>query len=402
MQSIVFTVTNEICYDQRMQRICSTLAANGYTVTIIGVKRSKNQALPIPPLYGKSYQQRWITCYFRRGPLFYIEFNIRLFIVLSWLSYDYACAIDLDTVLPVLAATAIRRKKRVYDAHEFFTEMKEVRTRPLISAIWRTIERISLPHFRRGYTVNQNLSDLFYERLQIKYEVVRNLPAVESDDWIDSNRKEKTSAVLAEQPMKQSEKVSIFTSNKLNKLINNQFKDKFIIYQGAVNHGRGFETLIPAMQKVNAPLLIVGTGNFRAEVESLIDQYNLSEKIFLHPPIPPAELKQLTPLAYFGITIFEPEGVNQYYSLANRFFDYMAAGIPQVCVNYPAYAEIVRQYPFALLINDIELDTLSTAMNNLLSDTVLYNSLKLVCPEATRNLNWEKESERLLAFYRSL
>jgi len=402
MQSIVFTVTNEICYDQRMQRICSTLAANGYTVTIIGVKLSKNQALPIPPLYGKSYQQRWITCYFRRGPLFYIEFNIRLFIVLSWLSYDYACAIDLDTVLPVLAATAIRRKKRVYDAHEFFTEMKEVRTRPLISAIWRTIERISLPHFRRGYTVNQNLSDLFYERLQIKYEVVRNLPAVESDDWIDSNRKEKTSAVLAEQPMKQSEKVSIFTSNKLNKLINNQFKDKFIIYQGAVNHGRGFETLIPAMQKVNAPLLIVGTGNFRAEVESLIDQYNLSEKIFLHPPIPPAELKQLTPLAYFGITIFEPEGVNQYYSLANRFFDYMAAGIPQVCVNYPAYAEIVRQYPFALLINDIELDTLSTAMNNLLSDTVLYNSLKLVCPEATRNLNWEKESERLLAFYRSL
>lgn len=402
MQSIVFTVTNEICYDQRMQRICSTLAANGYTVTIIGVKRSKNQALPIPPLYGKSYQQRWITCYFRRCPLFYIEFNIRLFIVLSWLSYDYACAIDLDTVLPVLAATAIRRKKRVYDAHEFFTEMKEVRTRPLISAIWRTIERISLPHFRRGYTVNQNLSDLFYERLQIKYEVVRNLPAVESDDWIDSNRKEKTSAVLAEQPMKQSEKVSIFTSNKLNKLINNQFKDKFIIYQGAVNHGRGFETLIPAMQKVNAPLLIVGTGNFQAEVESLIDQYNLSEKIFLHPPIPPAELKQLTPLAYFGITIFEPEGVNQYYSLANRFFDYMAAGIPQVCVNYPAYAEIVRQYPFALLINDIELDTLSTAMNNLLSDTVLYNSLKLVCPEATRNLNWEKESERLLAFYRSL
>lgn len=402
MQSIVFTVTNEICYDQRMQRICSTLAANGYTVTIIGVKRSKNQALPIPPLYGKDYQQRWIPCYFRKGPLFYIEFNIRLFIVLSWLSYDYACAIDLDTVLPVLAATAIKRKKRVYDAHEFFTEMKEVRTRPLISAIWRTIERISLPHFRRGYTVNQDLSDLFYDRLQIKYEVIRNLPAVESDDWFVSNRKEKTYAVLAVQPMEQGENVSIFTSNKLNQIINNQVKDKFIIYQGAVNHGRGFETLIPAMQKVNAPLLIVGTGNFQEEVEHLIDQYNLSEKVFLHPPIPPAELKQLTPLAHFGITIFEPDGVNQYYSLANRFFDYMAAGIPQVCVNYPAYAEIGQQYPFALLINDIEKDTLSNAMNNLLSDTVLYNSLKLVCPEATKNLNWEKESERLLAFYRSL
>ena len=197
MQSIVFTVTNEICYDQRMQRICSTLAANGYTVTIIGVKRSKNQALPIPPLYGKSYQQRWITCYFRRGPLFYIEFNIRLFIILSWLSYDYACAIDLDTVLPVLAATAIKRKKRVYDAHEFFTEMKEVRTRPFISAIWRTIEKLSLPYFKRGYTVNQELSNLFFMRLQIKYEVIRNLPAVGFDDSENRNRIEKIADVLA-------------------------------------------------------------------------------------------------------------------------------------------------------------------------------------------------------------
>ncbi|WP_051408500.1 glycosyltransferase [Sediminibacterium sp. C3] len=402
MQSIVFTVTNEICYDQRMQRICSTLAANGYTVTIIGVKRSKNQAIPIPPLYGKAYEQQLIRCFFGKGPLFYIEFNIKLFVLLCWLSYDIACAIDLDTVLPVLTATTIRKKKRVYDAHEFFTEMKEVRTRPLIAAIWRTIEKISLPHFRRGYTVNQDLSDLFYNRLKIKYEVIRNLPSLASTSVSADHLNEKKTDVLAEAALEKRKYAYTFTSYKLNQLINNQLKDKFIIYQGAVNHGRGFETLIPAMKKVNAPLLIVGAGNFLPETEGLIKQHNLSEKVFIHPPIPPAELKKLTPLAYMGITIFEPEGVNQYYSLANRFFDYMAAGIPQVCVNYPAYSEIGRQYPFALLINDIEMDTLSTAMNNLLSDTVLYKSLKLVCPEAAKILNWEKESEQLLAFYRRL
>lgn len=402
MPSIVFTVTNEICYDQRMQRICSSLAANGYSVTIIGVQRSDHTGIPIPPLYKTPYQQKLIWCFFLKGPLFYIEFNIRLLILLTWLSYDIACAIDLDTVLPVLAATTIKRKKRVYDAHEFFTEMKEVRTRPIISAIWRSIEWISLPHFKRGYTVNQDLSDLFFNRIQIKYEVVRNLPSLSSSDTLPRILSEKKADVLAETLLEESKIAYIFASNELNQLLNNQLKDKFIIYQGAVNHGRGFETLIPAMQQVDAPLLIVGTGNFLTEVEYLINQHNLSEKVFLHPPIPPAELKQLTPLAYLGITIFEPDGVNQYYSLANRFFDYMAAGIPQVCVNYPAYAEICKQYPFALLINDIEIDTLSNAMNNLLSDTVLYNSLKLVCPEATKNLNWEKESERLLAFYRSL
>ena len=402
MQSIVFTVTNEICYDQRMQRICSTLAANGYTVSIIGVKKSKNQAIPIPPLYGKAYNQQLISCFFGKGPLFYIEFNIRLLVLLCWLSYDIACAIDLDTILPVLTATTIRRKKRVYDAHEFFTEMKEIRTRPLIAAIWKSIEKISLPHFRKGYTVNQDLSDLFYNQLNIKYEVIRNLPSLVSTLVSADHLYEQKADVLAETILGEGKNAYTFTSDKLNQLINNQLKDKFILYQGAVNHGRGFETLIPAMKNVNAPLLIVGTGNFLPETEGLIKQHNLSEKVFIHPPIPPAELKNLTPLAYMGITIFEPEGVNQYYSLANRFFDYMAAGIPQVCVNYPAYAEIARQYPFALLINDIEIDTLSTAMNNLLSDTVLYKSLKLVCPEATKILNWEKESEQLLAFYRRL
>lgn len=402
MQSIVFTVTNEISYDQRMQRICSSLAAAGYRVTIIGVKRSASSVIPIAPLYGKSYEQKRIQCLFLKGPLFYIEFNIKLTFLLLWLSYDYVCAIDLDTVLSVLAATGIKRKKRVYDAHEFFTEMKEVRTRPFISAIWRTIEKLSLPHFKRGYTVNQELSDLFFKRLQIKYEVIRNLPAVGFEDPADCKRLKKIADVLAETALEGGKNKYTFTSDKLNQLIHNQLKDKFIIYQGAINHGRGFETLIPAMKKVNAPLLLVGTGNFLTEVEDLINQHNLSEKVLIHPPIPPAELKKLTPLAYMGITIFEPEGVNQYYSLANRFFDYMAAGIPQVCVNYPAYAEIGRQFPFALFINDIESDTLSTAMNNLLSDAVLYSSLKQVCPEATKNLNWEKESEQLLAFYRSL
>ena len=150
MQSIVFTVTNEISYDQRMQRICSSLSAEGYRVTIIGVKRSASPAIPIPPLYGKAYEQKRIQCFFLKGPLFYIEFNIRLTLLLLWLSYDYVCAIDLDTVLAVLASTTIKRKKRVYDAHEFFTEMKEVRTRPLISAIWRTIEKISFNNFFRG------------------------------------------------------------------------------------------------------------------------------------------------------------------------------------------------------------------------------------------------------------
>lgn len=402
MQSIVFTVTNDISYDQRMHRICSSLAAMGYQVRIIGVQRPGSIPLPIPPLYNASYQQQRLNCYFQRGPFFYLEFNIKLLIVLCSLSYDIACAIDLDTILPVWIATWLKGKKRVYDAHEFFTEMKEVRTRPRVQRVWKWIEKTAVPHFKLGYTVNQHLADLFYERLQIKYEVIRNLPSTQNHSINQLQTSPQKGAVLAEHPLNSIDLTSTLTSNSLIQLINNQLKDKFIIYQGAVNHGRGFEQLIPAMQWVNAPLLIVGQGNFLAQATALIQEYQLQEKVFIHPPIPPAELKLLTPMAHIGITIFEAEGINQYYSLANRFFDYMAAGIPQVTVNYPMYAQIVEAHPFALLIKNIDPSTIAQALNNLLSDDVLYNRLQQECSKAAKVLNWENESIKLIEFYSRL
>jgi len=402
MQSIVFTVTNDISFDQRMHRICSSLAAHGYQVRIIGVNRVGSIPLPIPPLYGSSFQQQRLNCVFQKGPLFYLEFNIRLLIVLSSLSYDIACAIDLDTILPVWVATWFRSKKRVYDAHEYFTEMKEVRTRPRVRAVWKWIERTAVPHFKQGYTVNQHLADLFLDQLKIKLEVVRNLPSLQNQPDTRHKKTTQKGAVLAEEYRNDPKLVYNFTSDNLIQLINNQFKSKFIIYQGAVNHGRGFEQLIPAMQWVNAPLLIVGQGNFLAQTSDLIQEYGLEQKVFIHPPIPPAELKMLTQLAHIGITLFEAEGINQYYSLANRFFDYMAAGIPQVCVPYPMYAQIVEEHPFALLIKNIEPSTIATALNNLLSDDVLYNRLQQECSKAAKVLNWENESIKLIEFYSRL
>lgn len=402
MPAIIFTVTNDISYDQRMQRICSSLAAAGYQVCIIGVKRP--DAIPLAPmgLYGVNYQQKRLPCFFQSGPLFYLEFNIRLLFVLCSLSYDIACAIDLDTILPVWLATSWRGKKRVYDAHEYFTEMKELRTRTAVQRVWKWIEKLAVPKFKHAYTVNTYLAELFWDAFQIKFEVIRNLPSNQKLPTGILKIQSQEADVLAESKLNKLENDFIFTSNKLNQLIHNQFKCKFILYQGAVNHGRGFEQLIPAMQWVDAPLLIVGKGNFLKETTALIQQYQLQEKVVIHPPIPPAELKQLTPLAHIGLTIFEAEGVNQYYSLANRFFDYMAAGIPQLCVHYPLYAELVQQYPIALLINDIEPRTISQALNNLLTDDVLYNRLRQECPKAAKVLNWENESIQLIAFYSSL
>ncbi|NDC79571.1 MAG: glycosyltransferase, partial [Chitinophagia bacterium] len=146
---IAITVTNDLSYDQRMIRICRSLAAAGHDVVIVG------RCLPDSiPLRREPFRQVRLSCRFFKGPLFYAEYNLRL---LPWLvksGADLLWAVDLDTILPVWVASALLRKRRFFDAHELFCEMRELRDRPLQRGIWRWIERFTVPRFRSGCTVS--------------------------------------------------------------------------------------------------------------------------------------------------------------------------------------------------------------------------------------------------------
>jgi glycosyltransferase involved in cell wall biosynthesis len=377
MPRLVFTVTNHLNFDQRMQRICGSLAQNGYQVLLVG--RSMKGQPPLPEL---GFEQHRLTCWSSKGPLMYLEFNLRLFLFLLSQKADLFCAIDLDTILPVYWASLIRGKIRVYDAHEYFTQQKEVMSRPAIQRVWKAIESFSLRRFPLGYTVNQWIANAFEQEYGVKYAVVRNLPKL-------------TEAAKASS-LEASPKAIEMDSSKPSPQAELQ---PFFIYQGAVNHGRCFETLIPAVQWVAAPLRIYGTGNFINQSLSIINEYSLNNKIEVFKPLAPQVLQATTPLAHAGITLFEAQGHNQYHSLANRFFDYIMAGIPQLCVDYPEYRAIQDQWEIGLLIPDTQAETIAQGLNKLLEDRVLYHRLKENCLQARRVLNWESEEKVLLAFY---
>lgn len=378
-KKIILTVTNDLTYDQRMQRICTSLAQNGYNVLLVG--RRKKTSLPLHP---QLFRQKRLFMFAENGKLFYLEYNLRLFFFLLFTKMDAVCAIDLDTIFPCLYASKIKKIIRVYDAHELFSEMKEVVSRPKIHAFWLWVEKKTVPQFYYGYTVNHFIVEELERRYGVHYGLVRNLPVRDIRYELQITNYEKQYSLANSNP--QTANLNLPTGN-------------FFLYQGAVNEGRGFETLIPAMQFVNAPLVIAGDGNFMGMVKELIAENNISEKVILLGSVTPNILKTITPQAYTGITIFESTGLNQYYSLANRFFDYFNGGIPQLCVNYPEYASINAEYDIALLIPDIKTQTISTGMNNLLADHVLYNRLKNNCDNAAKNLCWENEQIILLAFW---
>jgi glycosyltransferase involved in cell wall biosynthesis len=360
-KQIIFTVTNDLNFDQRMIRICRSLAAAGYQVTLIG-----RQLRSSPPLIKQPFHQIRLRCIFKKGFAFYAEYNFRLFFRMLFTKVDCICAIDLDTIIPVFICSYLKRAKRVYDAHELFCEMKEVVTRPSRYKIWKWIEKTFVPHFKYGYTVCGPIALEFKKLYKKDYPVIRNLPYYH---------------------------LPAFSPD---------FQNPFFLYQGAVNEGRSFETLIPAMKRVNAPLHIYGDGNFLDQVKVMIHENDLGSKVLLKGKAHPEVLRTITASAFAGITLFENNGLSNYYSLANRFFDYIMAGIPQVCVDYPAYREINQQYEVALLIADTSSNSIQKALNLLLSDSVLYQRLQQNCILARNELTWQQEEKKLINFYQCI
>jgi len=377
LPTIILTVTNDLTYDQRMQRICTSLSQAGYTVVLVGrqLKTSK-------PLQQRPYQQKRLACYFNKGFAFYGEYNLRLFCWLLFKKADIVCAIDLDTILPVLFTTQVRGQKRVYDAHELFTEQVEIITRPFIHKIWLGIEKFAVPKFPNGYTVNQFIADEFKRRYAVSYAVIRNLPIFTENGKINQK--------------------SQYPQPATNNLQPETKTAKFIIYQGAVNKGRCFEQLVPAMQQVNATLVICGEGNFFNQVKQLIKDYGVEDKVVLKGYVMPEDLKNLTPMAHAAVTLFENTGLNQYHSLGNRFFDYIMAGVPQVCVDYPEYRVINDTHRVALLIKDTNAGTIAAALNKLLDDNVLQSYLAANCITARTQLQWQHEAASLIEWYKKL
>src|SRR6476620_6471580 len=103
MFDIILVVTNELSYDQRMSRICTSLALAGYRVLLIG--RNTKRSIPLAP---QPFQQKRLNLLFSRGKLFYLEFNIRLGVYLALKKSRVLCAIDLDTILPCYFISRIK------------------------------------------------------------------------------------------------------------------------------------------------------------------------------------------------------------------------------------------------------------------------------------------------------
>lgn len=361
-RKIIFTVTNDLTYDQRMQRICTSLADAGYDVLLIGRKRRGSKSLQ-----QTVYKQDRLSGFFNKGKLFYVEFNIRLFFYLLFKKCDIICAIDMDTLLPVFLAGKIKGKKVVFDAHEYFSEVPELIGRPLTKSIWRKIELLLIPQIQYAYTVSETLAKVFKEKYGTEFKVIRNLPVYKEEQLPDPDNKEKV-----------------------------------LLYQGALNKGRGLEQMIFAMKNIDAILWLAGEGDLSEELRELVKNEGLGEKVKFLGYVLPADLKELTKNAWLGINLLDNISLSYYYSLANKTFDYIHAGVPVFNMNFPEYRNLNNKYKTGILLDKLDNDKIADAINNLFKMSDLYHVMVNNCLTAAKELNWQEEKKKLTEFYNNV
>jgi glycosyltransferase involved in cell wall biosynthesis len=338
-----------------MIRICTSLAKN-YEVELWGRKKSKES------VEQKDYVQRRFSFLVNKGMTFYLLYNLKMFVHLLFARFDILHAVDLDTLPAGYAVCKLRRKKLVYDAHEFFTEVPELIDRPSKRAIWLRLEQAILPKVKNAITVSKTIADAYTTLYSVPFTVIRNVPTAKALEPINAELK------------------------------------PYLLYQGALNKGRGLEATIRAMENLPINLIIAGSGDLDQELRALVSELQLDQKVSFLGFISPSELPALTAGAYAGINIAENLGLSYYYSLNNKFFDYIQAGVPAITMPFPEYLLLESECQCGVFATATSQD-IERAVNLLLTDTPLYNKLRKNCLLARKVRTWNKEEERLIDFY---
>jgi len=370
-----------------VRRPAIAMAEAGYEVTVVDVEH--DQSLPSEEL-SNGVHLRHVFVSPRSAshyhPISYIPWLlfkltriVRTAVTVIATPADVYHAHDI-TALPVcyLAAT-LRRKPLVFGAHELPLTQKHLVHRRLLVGSTRALLRLMMRRCAAVITVSPQLVDEM-QRLYggPRAVVVRNIPEYQSPG----------------------------NDDRLRRHFDLPPTTRIALYQGGFQSNRSLDTLVRAAPYLATDNLIIlmGAGECQEQLEGLIEELKVGERVKIKGAVPYAELLSWTTGADIGLSLFSPdESLSIRYCLPNKLFEYLMAGLPVLSTPLDAVVDLLREYDMGMVVNSLSPEVVGPAINAMLADDAGRARMRRNALKAARQtLNWEVERHSLLNLYADL
>lgn len=380
---VVMVVLNPFVNDARVLREAISLAKDGYELTLLAMYRDDLKKSELKsgfsiiriPLISKNWSKHPLIQIIK-----YIEFVSKCLMKIIRIRPHYLHCHDLNALpIGVIAKILILRKTNlIYDSHELWSDSKRDHNHsPKLYSFGIFLERLLIKLVDRVIVPSKAIGDIIQKKYQVKSPILlMNIP----NKIIE--RKVKNNLLDIKLPA----------------------NSKKIVYVGGVSYGRGIPNLLQALTKLdnNVFLLILGFDNLENGISPLIEKYDLRNRVIQLEPVPPEYVIDAISSADLGIAPIENICLSYYYSMPNKIFEYLLAGLPVAVSNFPEMSRLVLENEVGVVFNPEDPEDIATSIKRILDDPVLFEKLKKNVKMFSEKNHWDAEAVKLLKLYSSL
>ena len=347
---------------------------------VIGASAKKNNSLKsrIIRLLRRNRFRRFLTDLKRDIPWEY-----RLYRAALSTGADIFHANDLDTLFICANAAGKLGAKLVYDSHELWLESSRyfIATSALNRLRYRITEKILTPRTDAVIAVTPSRGEV----MKKLYPSIRKLVIIEnSTDPIEKLQE------------------SSYLRNRLGIPVS----VPVILYQGIICPERGLDKLLEAasiLRNEDIAIVIMGHDAWQGKLHRMHSEMNLKDSVFLLPPVPSETLPEVTVSADVGLILFENTCLNHYYSLPNKLYEYMMAGLPIIASDFPEMARIINNHNCGILVDSTDAEAIASGIRVLVNSPDEMRQMGIRGRKASLDkYNWPVEEKKLVDLYMGL
>jgi len=261
----------------------------------------------------------------------------------------------------------------IYDAHDYYPLVFNEKT---LSSFWCKrflpllcwMEKHCIANASRVVTVNQGIANLYRENYGCDPIILKN----SHDPRLDTDVNIGIREALSLAP-----------------------DDFLIVAVGHNKEGLAINNLIEAVRLSSPQVHVAFIGSGFGPVARSMEMDEASKRIHFIPPLPPTEIVPFIKGANTSAILYFAMTEDYEYSLPNKFFQSIAAGLP---LFYPPLAEISRiaeEYSLGIEIDPLDISTITKAIHLLENDDGKSSQYSSNAERASCELKWENEEKYL-------